>query len=108
MYKYTTPTLPLKITDVDFAQVDNFRIAFKPECQDHTLYIVNADDPSVDAETNTIYLELTQEQTAEIHEGKARVQVRIVYTNGKVRATNKAEVTVNDVYDKEIVTANNA
>lgn len=108
MYRYTTPTLPLTITDVDFSQVDNFRIAFKPECEQHLLFIVDADDPIVDAETRTIYLELTQEQTASIEEGKARVQVRVVYKNGKVGATNKAEITIKDVYDKEIVTANSA
>ena len=103
MYRYTTPTLPLTINDVDFSQVSTFRIALKPERGEPLLFIVDADDPIVDADDKTIYLELTQEQTAAIEEGKARVQTRIIYKNGKVGATNKAVITVNDVYDKEIV-----
>lgn len=105
MYRYTTPTLPLTIKDVDFSLVDNFRIAFKPECEEHLLFIVDAEDPIVDAEHRTINLELTQEQTASLEEGKAKIQFRIVYKNGKVGATNKAEITIKDVYDKEIIEA---
>lgn len=103
MYRYTTPTLPLTFKAVDFTKVDKFRIALKQENQEHTLFIVDVNDSEVDAEKRTIYLSLTQEQTADLELGPAFVQARIVYTNGNVQATGKAEVTVKDVYDKEIV-----
>ena len=102
MYRYTTPTLPITIDDVDFSEVDNFRIAIQQgKSEQH--FIVDADDARVDAEHKTIYLDLTQEQTAQLQEGYARLQVRIVYDSGSVQATPKVQVTVKDVIDEVIV-----
>lgn len=101
MYRYTTPTLPITIEDVDFSLVDNFRIAIKSKTEQ--LYIIPASDERVDTENNTINLALTQEQTAELEEGFARLQVRIVYASGAVQATPIVSVTVKDVIDEVIV-----
>lgn len=103
MYRYTTPTLPITIEDIDFALVDNFRIAIEQKGKEDKLFIVSASDPSVDAQNKTIYLSLTQEQTVDFDEGEAKLQVRIVYSNGSVQATRKARITINDVIDEEIV-----
>lgn len=103
MYRYTTPTLPITIDDVDFSAVSKFRIAIEQDKHDDMLFVVDATDSSVDAEHKTIYLELTQEQTALFSEGFAKLQVRIVYANGSVQATKKARITINDVIDEVIV-----
>lgn len=103
MYKYTTPTLPITIKDIDFSLVDNFRIAIEQKGKENKLFIVSASDPSVDAEKKTIYLSLTQEQTVDFNEGEAKLQVRIVYVDDKVQATRKARITINDVIDEVIV-----
>ena len=102
MYRYTTPTLPITIEDIDFTEVNVFRIAIE-QGNIEMLKIINADDESVDAETNTIYVPLTQEETASFKEGSVYVQARIVFTAGAVMATAKAKVSVKDVLDEVIV-----
>lgn len=102
MYTYTTPTLPLTITGVDFTKVNYFRVAIKQD--DYGMIkIYNADDPAVDAEHKTIFVPLTQEETSRFEEGPAEVQVRIKFTNNKVLATNKANVSIDDVLDEVII-----
>ena len=103
MYQYTTPTLPVTIPEVDFSEVSKFRIAIKSGSDDYLLFVVDADDPIVDAQTKTIMLELTQEQTTMLEIGKGVVQARIIYNTGKVQATKKANVSIDDVIDEEIV-----
>ena len=103
MYRYTTPTLPITISDVDFSEVSNFRIAIEQKGREDLLFIVDAADARVDAEHKTINLALTQEQTASLAAGYAHLQVRIVYSSGAVQATPKVQVTVKDVIDEVIV-----
>lgn len=54
MYRYTTPTLPVTIEDIDFSLVDKFRIAIEQEGKEDTLFIVPAGDSAVDTENKTI------------------------------------------------------
>ena len=103
MYRYTTPTLPITISDVDFADVSKFRIAIEFAKNQSMLFVVDADDERVDAEHKTILLALTQEQTAQMKAGFAHLQVRIVYPSGAVQATPIVQVTVKDVIDEVIV-----
>lgn len=104
MYRYTTPTLPITIDDIDFSEVRTFRIAIKQKSdKEPLLFIVPADDERVDAQNKTINLALTQEQTAALKAGYARVQVRIVYQSGSVQATPEAPITIKDVFDEVIV-----
>lgn len=102
MYRYTTPTIPITIDDIDFSEVNYFRIKIR-EQNTEMLFVVPATDSSVDAEHKTIYLSLTQEQTAKLKKGDAYLQVRIVYTGGSVQATPKARISVEDVLDEVIV-----
>lgn len=102
MYRYTTPTIPITIEDIDFSEVDNFRVKIKDE-KTELLFVVPADDESVDAENNTFYVSLTQQQTAQLKKGHAWLQVRVVYSGGSVQATPKAVISVNDVLDEVIV-----
>lgn len=55
MYRYTTPTLPITIEDIDFDDVVLFRIAIE-QGNTEILKVVMPDDASVDAEHNTIYV----------------------------------------------------
>jgi hypothetical protein len=104
MYRYTTPTLPLTIDDesLDFADVANFRVAIE-QGNVKMLKIVEATSAFVNPETKTIYVPLTQEETALLKEGLAEAQVRIVFASGAVQATNKGPVPVHDVLDEVIV-----
>ena len=102
MYRYTTPTLPITISDLDFADVDLFRIAIE-QGNVEMLKVVEADDPSIDAEHKTIYVPLTQEETASFKDGTVQIQARVKFTNGSVLATNKVSLSVKDVLDEVII-----
>ncbi len=102
MYRYTTPTLPITIESIDFSDVQTFRIAIEQK-NTEMLKVIDVDDETVDAETNTIYVPLTQEETASFKEGYVEVQARIVFLSGAVMATKKAKVAVNDVLDEVII-----
>lgn len=102
MHRYTTPTIPVTIDDVDFTTVDVFRIAVENK-ETELLFVVPADDARVDAQNHTINIELTQEETASFKEGYVLVQARIKYTNGNVQATNMAKLSVADVLDEVII-----
>lgn len=102
MYRYTTPTLPITISDLDFADVVYFRVAIEQPGRE-LLKIVNASDSNVDAETRTIYISLTQEETAEFKSGFTEVQARVKFTSGAVLATNKVKVSILNVLDEVII-----
>ncbi len=102
MYRYTTPTIPITLDTVDFTEVDFFRVTIEKGDIDWT-FVIQPDDDAVDEETNTIYLALTQEQTAQLSAGFAKLQVRIKYNSGGVQATNIAKVSINDVLDEVII-----
>lgn len=102
MYRYTTPTLPITIDDIDFEDVTLFRVAIEQDDVE-LLKVINIDDPSVDAEHKTIYVSLTQEETASMDDGPVDVQARIKFTNGSVLATNKAALSMKDVLDEVII-----
>ena len=102
MYRYTTPTLPITISDLDFDDVSLFRIAIE-QGNIEMLKIVNADDPSVDTEHKTIYVPLTQEETASFKDGMVQIQARIKFENNSVLATNMVSLPVKDVLDEVII-----
>ena len=102
MYRYTTPTLPITIDGLDFDDVSLFRIAIE-QGSTEILKVVNADDPSVDAQHKTIYVPLTQEETAGFKDGTVQIQARIKFTNNSVLATNKVALSVKDVLDEVII-----
>lgn len=102
MHRYTTPTIQITIDDVDFSNVDVFRIAIE-KGQKSLLFVVPADDARVDAQHKTINIELTQEESASFNEGFVLVQARIKYTNGKIQATDMARLNVADVLDEVII-----
>ena len=102
MYRYTTPTLPLTISGIDFADVDLFRVSIEQKDVE-LLKVVEADDPRVDAQHKTIYVPLTQAETASFHAGTVAIQVRVKFENGAVLATEKVSLSVKSVLDEVII-----
>lgn len=102
MYRYTTPTIPITIEDLDFDDVARFRVAIEQGAVE-MLKIVEVTSTAVDPETKTIYVPLTQEETAAFKDGMVEVQVRVVFTSGAVQATKKAKLSVHDVLDEVII-----
>lgn len=102
MYRFTTPTIPITISGLNFSDVQLFRIKIE-QGQTYLLKIINASDPSVDQNKRTINLTLTQEETASFKIGTADIQVRVLFTSGEVQATKKAKVSVKEVLDGVVI-----
>lgn len=102
MYRYTTPTIPITISGLNFADVQLFRVKLE-QGQTELLKIIDVSDPSVNQNKRTINLTLTQEETASFKIGKADIQVRVLFRSGEVQATKKAKVSVNEVLDGVVI-----
>lgn len=102
MYRYTTPTITLTISNLNFSAVSVFRVAMQRGAK-QLLREIPVDSDAVDAEAGTVTLELSQEETSAWSTGPVDIQVRAVLTSGRVLATNKASVQLEDVLDKVVV-----
>lgn len=102
MYRYSTPTIPIKMIDLDFSEVAFFRIKIEND-KTSILQQIAINDARVDAENKTIYFTLTQEETAEFQEGFAAIQVRVKFNNGNVEPTPIKQIQVKDVLDEVVI-----
>lgn len=99
MYRYTTPTIAITLSDIDFADVSTFRVAIEKGSVE-LVKAIPVNDSQVDSTNKTINMVLTQEETASFSKGVGKLQVRVVYNNGTVLATPTVNVEVNDVLDE--------
>ncbi len=102
MYQYTTPTITLHLDGIDFSDVASFRVAIE-SCDLELLKVIDADDPAIDADEQTVTIALTQEETAGLGKGYAVFQVRVVLDDGNVFATNKVRRGIDSVLDEVVV-----
>ena len=102
MRRYTTPTLPLTIDDIDFSEVSVFRVSIEQD-KIELLKVINGNDPHVDADHKTIYVPLTQEETASFCEGYVAIQVRFKYNNNSIDATDIVNEPIERVLDEVII-----
>lgn len=102
MYRYTTPTITLKISEIDFSEVALFRVAFEKD--DYQLIKeITPSDTGVDSEARTIMIELTQEETAAMSVGVVSIQMRIKFNSGRVAATETVTRAIKDVIDEAVI-----
>lgn len=102
MYRYTTPTLPITLSGIDFSDVIVFRIKIKQGSLE-LLKEIQAGDPNIDAQNNKIYVPLTQEETASFKGGPVKIQARVKFNNNAVMASNMVSHNMNDVLDEVII-----
>ena len=102
MYTYTTPTLTLKISGLaDYiADVEFIRFAI---IVGEKKVIKTVQPSEFDTETETVIINLTQEDTATLGEGKASVQGRVKYLNGQVQATKRVFGQMEDILDRVVI-----
>ena len=102
MYQYTTEPLVLIISGIEFHNVSKFRVAIRGKYNE-LIKIIDVTDSEVDADTNTLRIPLTQQETASLGKGLSQVQVRIITTDDEVYASNKERVKVDSVLDEVVV-----
>lgn len=103
MYQGTTPAITLNVKDHDMSGTTAF-VSFKRGAD-----ILTKTHPDVtmvyDSEEmkTVIVCQLSQEETLNMRQGDAIVQIRFIDENGNAYATDKASLTVKDVIYKEII-----
>lgn len=92
MRRYTTPTLELVVEGIDLTASDVY-VTLSQQGTEVTTR-ADADDMSCDGADTTIVVAYTQEQTASLAEGRAKVQVNWVDAESRRNATDVASVKV--------------
>lgn len=100
MYTYTTPTLQIRITGVDFSNAQKVEITIKQHTKDSDKKMVITD---AERDGDTFTKVLTQEQSAEFKKGPVTIQARILTIIGDVIPTNKAVVPWEEVLNEEVL-----
>jgi len=92
MRRYTTPTLELVVQGIDLTGYE----VYVTLCQqgDEITTQVAPEDMAHGEDGTTITVDYTQEQTASLEEGRAKVQVNWLDGEGRRNATNIATVRV--------------
>lgn len=103
MYQGTTPALTFFIKDNDMSGMTAF-VSFKKGAD-----VLTKTGPDVtvvydsDNSKTVIVCQLTQEETLNMRAGGYYAQIRFIDSNNNAYATDKAELTVEDVIYKEII-----
>lgn len=100
MYRGTTPTFELKITDesVDLTQADNVYVTIRTRNGSET-YTGDA----LEVLEREVDVFLTQEQTLALPIGTAEIQINWTFDNGKRACTNIARIAINENLLEEVL-----
>lgn len=102
MYRYTTPTIILKIKndDFDMEQIDVCHVTLESERGGKQFVCTR---PEIDTEEKTISFEMTQEQTQVFDVGIIKIQIRIKLYNGRVIPSKIVKTTMNEILEEQIL-----
>lgn len=103
MYQGTTPALTFNIENQNMSGMRAF-VSFKrgPDVLTKTQPDVTVVYDSENEKT-VVVCQLTQEETLNMRQGDATVQIRFIDSNNNAYATDKSVVKVEDVIYKEII-----
>lgn len=95
MYRGTTPLFSFKLdTDIDLGTVDALFVTFKSLLNEVSF---SKDDCVIDAETKTVSVRMTQEQTLQFFPGEVSVQIRLRVGQNTAYATPVKTVRMDDI-----------
>lgn len=106
MYRGTTPTFTLQLnSDLDLTSMEQIWVTFKNKSAEVTY---EKDDVAVDAETSTITITMSQEdtlkfQTCGVLQGKVEVQVRLLDDGHIAYASNVKEVNLYRILKEGVI-----
>ena len=102
IYRGTTPTIILKITNKDFdmSTISICHITIQNETgRNKKIY----ENPSIDTENKTISIELSQEDTLNYEIGNINLQVKIKLDSGRVIASRIITTSMNKILEEQIL-----
>lgn len=101
MDKGTNPLIILHLnTDMDLNYIDTCRVIISSESG--TVKITYT-DVTINAEESTITFQMPQEDSFKFYAGKIKIQVRLKFENGTIRASKILTTTLNDCLEDVII-----
>lgn len=101
MIRGTTPTLEIKITGIDVAELESVYVTLKQYQKEVTK---QTKDIAVDEISNTLYVPLSQEDTLSLARGYVYVQMRAVTKDGLAVASDIVMKTMKEILKEGIIT----
>lgn len=101
MHRGTTPTLEIKITGIEVAELESIYVTLSQYQKQVTK---QTEDITADEISNTLYVPLSQEDTLTLSRGYVYVQMRAVTKDGLAVASEIVMKTMEEILKEGVIT----
>lgn len=101
MRRGTTPTLEIKITGIEVAQLESIYVTLSQYKKQVTK---EAEEITVDELNNILYVPLSQEDTLSLARGYVYIQMRAVTKDGLAVASDMQMTTMEEILKEGVIT----
>lgn len=101
MQRGTTPTLEIKLTGIEVAELESIYITLSQHKKQVTK---ETQDITIDELNNTLYALLSQEDTLSLARGYVYIQMRAVTKNGLAVASEMQMITMEEILKEGVIT----
>ena len=104
MYKGTTPSIPIRLEDVNVTEATVYISLYDEQKKQLYTFVSGKDfNTEFDGKDTTTYLSLSQEMTLGLGTGLCTIQARWVFPGGIAGATQKVSCQIQDILYKELI-----
>ena len=101
MERGTNPLIILNLhTDLDLSTVRTARVVVSSEAETHKIAY---DNITIDSEEKTATFQMSQEDTLSFYPGKIKIQLRIKFQNGSVKASKIIKTNLYDCLEDVVI-----
>lgn len=98
MKRGTTPTIAFTLNNIDFSLIDKAELTIVQHNEKKLIKFLK-----INAEKHGMYTTLSQEESLSLDEGKCIVQVKILFVDGSVIATDAQTLDVQSILNDEVL-----
>ena len=98
MRRGTTPTLSLMIDDVDFSLIDKAELTIRQG--EKNVLIKNM---KIYIEQAVLQVKLNQAETLSLKDGECQLQIKVLFNDGSVAATDIQTLNIQDILNGEVI-----
>ena len=98
MRRGTTPTLSLIIEDVDYSLIEKAELTIRQGGKN-----VLIKNMKIYVEQTVLQVKLNQIETLSLKDGECQLQIKVLFRDGNVAATNIVTVNIQDILHGEVI-----
>ena len=98
MRRGTTPTLSLMIDDVDFSLIDKAELTIRQNGKN-----VLIKNMKVYVDHAVLQTRLNQAETLSLRDGECQLQIKVLFKDGNVAATDIQTIYIQDILNSEVI-----